>query len=122
MESNKSPSDAPEVHSDGYFGSDRRATADAHPPADAAPPEMTEEMTEEMMEAAWKRGFNAGVRAEGDYDKLFPSSPRGPWEIASTGDQDEFLVTSKSGFIGPFSWKQAVAHRDILNQLKQEKK
>ena len=56
---------------------------------------------------------SGGVRPEQVGD-----APEGPWEIKSTGDQDEFLVVSKSGFIGPFSQRQAVAHRDALNRLK----
>lgn len=45
-------------------------------------------------------------------------APGGPWEIGSTMDQDEFMVKSKSGFLGPFTWERAVAHCDVLNRLK----
>lgn len=40
------------------------------------------------------------------------------WEIGSTLDQDRFVVKSKSGFGGPFTWEQAVAVRDALNRLR----
>ena len=45
-------------------------------------------------------------------------APGGPWKIGSTLDQDEFIVKSKSGFLGPFTWERAVAHCNALNRLK----